>query len=1636
MREPEEQICGDAVLVDEPDAAVSGQSLLETVVFFDLETEPGSRRILDFGAVRIDGQQYHTPSQKVFIDFIRGAGFLCGHNVFAHDLKYLDSQLYEAGLSDVLVIDTLQLSPLLFPKRPYHKLLKDDKLQVREFNNPLNDAKKSMQLLCDEVAAFSALDAGLQQILLQLLYEQPHFSAFFKLLGISQSQNDLLLLIQQEFAGKVCAHANVDAIARTNPVELAYCLSLIHSSDSHSITPPWVFRNYPEVERIMYQLRNQRCQQSCDYCSQFLDAVAGLKRYFGFDSFRSYGGVPLQEQAVSAVLQNDASILAIFPTGGGKSITFQVPALIAGETARALTVVISPLQSLMKDQVDNLESRQITDSVTINGLLDPIERRKAYERVEDGSASILYLSPESLRSQSIERLLHGRNIARFVIDEAHCFSAWGQDFRVDYLYIGDFIRSLQNARNNGRKIPVSCFTATARPQVVEDIKNYFREKLAIELQTFTASGRRQNLKFKVVPVSAAGEKYAKLRDLLESRECPAIVYVSRTRKAVEIAEKLSQDGVNARPYHGKMDGKEKTLNQNEFISGRVRVIVATSAFGMGVDKPDVGLVIHYDISDSLENYIQEAGRAARDAKIDGDCYVLFDEEDLSKHFILLNQTKVNLKEIQQIWKAIKDIMQLRSSVSSSALEIARKAGWDDGVREIETRVITAVAALEDAGFIKRGQNNPRVYANSIQVCNAEEARNRIQASARFRSQEKEKAIRIMVKLIAGQKRANAANEDGETRIDYISDHLGIGKSEVIRLIYKLREDGILGDEKDLSATVKFTSPAASLKHLNACFALEKFLLRSLVDGSARYNFKELNEKAAAEGLLEVTVKSIKTIVNFWAIKGWVKQSVQDSARQQAQITLRIAREKLEDLIEKRQDLATFIMKFFREKKENSLKFSIGELKKAFAMQLIKKNVSDEDIEDALFFLSRLGSINIEGGFMVIYNRLKIERIEQDNRRKFRQDHYQKLENFYANRVQQIHIVGEYARLCLQEYQSALQFVEDYFSLPYEEFLAKHFPGARRDQLSKNITPQKFAELFGSLSTRQLEIVHDKVSKVIVVAAGPGSGKTWVLTRKLASLMLMENIKQEQLLMLTFSRAAATEFKKRLLGLIGNAVDRVEIKTFHSYCFDLLGKVGSLADSDKIVAMAVAAINSGEVELSRITKMVLVIDEAQDISDAEFSLIEALINANEDMRLIAVGDDDQNIFEFRGSSSEYMKKLLERQGAGKYELTQNYRSSPAIVDFANGFAANLSCRLKTEPLVSCNQEIPGQVLLTRYTKSTGSSDCPAGDELVLPLVKQLMQKRNAGQNGSFCVLTCTNFQTLQVHGLLKRNGLNSRLIQSNDGFRLENMTEIRDLIAEINAVKNGATIYKEAWNKLFHGILAKHAESDKLHIVRRLLEEFAAANPTIRYKSDLLHFIRESGIEDFLNAESGAILVSTIHKAKGKEFDNVYLLIDGLDFSDMKARRQFYVGITRAKSFLSMHYAGNGLSDLLADNEVCAATVGRAELLDDLILDFGLRDVYLDSFFNCQNAVARLVSGSELRLCEEGCKNSTGEVCVRFSKQGREQIEDLAKKGFKACSAKVNFIVHWKKDKEPEKPEIKIVLPQLLFKRSKRSENTF
>ncbi|MEO8769053.1 MAG: RecQ family ATP-dependent DNA helicase [Ferruginibacter sp.] len=1599
---------------------------MNSIAFIDTEIEPKSHKILDIGSVKDNGNSFHSNSVTDFIKFLNGTEYICGHNILNHDLLYIQQAVTDAKINPANIIDTLFLSPLLFPTRPYHALLKDDKLQTEDTNNPLNDSIKAKDLFLEEVSIFNQVEEKLKQIFYLLLNDKKEFHSFFSFIAYKCHESDIEKVIKEKFQYLICENANLPKIISEHPIELAYCLALINCNNRYSITPPWVLKNYPKVERIMFLLRNNPCLTGCVYCDQALNIHYALKNYFGFDKYRSYAGEQLQENAVQAAVDNK-SILAVFPTGGGKSITFQVPALMSGENTKGLTVVISPLQSLMKDQVDNLEKIGITDAVTINGLLDPIERAKSIQRVQDGFASILYISPESLRSKTIENLMLGRKVVRFVIDEAHCFSSWGQDFRVDYLYIGDFIKLLQENKNLEEQIPVSCFTATAKQKVIEDICAYFKEKLGIRLEIFPSKATRTNLHYKVFEKGDDEEKYNSARDLIEEKDCPTIIYVSRTKRAEALAARLCKDGFNAKAFHGKMESREKTENQNAFIAGDVQIMVATSAFGMGVDKKDVGMVIHYEISDSLENYVQEAGRAGRDENITAVCYVLFNEEDLAKHFILLNQTKLNIHEIQQIWKAIKFITKFKSSVQKSALEIARAAGWDDNLKEIERRVTTAIAALEEAGYLKRNQNMPRIFANSILSKTAQEAIDKIMRSQKFSEEQKITATRIIKTLFSSKSRKQSKQDEAESRVDYISDNLGIEIRNVISVINLLRDEKILADAKDLTAFVKKgVSKKSSLDIAESYGLIENFLCPLFEEQEKTFHIKELNEQAEENGCKDVTPNKIKTLLNFWAIKHWIKRYNKDYDKNHIAAISCQPKEVLKERLEKRHLLSKFIVGYLYEK-SNTIKeeaeaekdevlveFSVLELLAAFSnqIQLFEVKATIEEIEDTLFYLSRIEAIKIEGGFLVVYNRLTIDKIEQNPRIQYKEQDYQKLSDYYDHKVQQIHIVGEYAKKMVDDYTGALTFVDDYFQLNFPSFLSKYFKGSRESEIKRNITPKKYKQLFDSLSDVQRRIIDDKKSQYIVVAAGPGSGKTKVLVHKLASLLLMEDVKHEQLLMVTFSRAAATEFKKRLIELIGNAAHFIDIKTFHSYCFDLLGKVGTIDKADAIIKTTVEKIKNNEVEISRITKTVLVIDEAQDMDEDEFELIKVMMEKNDDMRVIAVGDDDQNIYEWRGANSKYLSSFITEKKAAKYELITNYRSKSNLVSFTNQFVKTIQLRLKEIP-IETKQTDNGKIKIIHYKNSN----------LIIPLVDDIL---STGLSGTTCILTHKNEEAFQVAGLLIKKGLKAKLIQSNDGFSLFNLAEIRFFLNELKLDDGVFTISDDVWGDAKRKVIDKFKQSTKFEICNNLIKDFEATNTKKKYKSDFEVFIRESKLEDFISENGETIFVSTIHKAKGKEFDNVFLMLENFDAREDKMKRQLYVAMTRAKQNLTIHLNGNYLDKLMTGGLERIENNNTFQPPGSLALHLSHKDLQLGYFEFIQKRVNALTSGDSITISDEGCKNQKAELVLKFSKKFIDRLAEIKKNGFELREAKVNFIVHWKA--EDKEQEVKIILPELHFER--------
>lgn len=332
-----------------------------------------------------------------------------------------------------------------------------------------------------------------------------------------------------------------------------------------------------------------------------------LQRYFGHTAFKPY-----QQEIIQDLLEG-RDVLAVLATGGGKSLCYQVPALIGN----GVTLVISPLIALMKDQVDDLQARGIS-AEALNSSCSYIATRRILSELEESVVQILYVSPEKAVSDDFLALIASLPITLIAVDEAHCISMWGHQFRPEY-------RSLQVLKERFPQVPMVALTATATPDVRDDIA---RQLNLNNPSVYVGSFNRENLRYLVVQKEE--DVYERLRDYLQGRRTDAGIIYTATRDGAEtLAARLQADGIPALPYHAGMTAAARERTHDRFMAGKVPVICATSAFGMGIDKPDVRFVVHYDMPKTLEAYYQESGRAGRDGG-ESDC-ILFYHEDDAKH---------------------------------------------------------------------------------------------------------------------------------------------------------------------------------------------------------------------------------------------------------------------------------------------------------------------------------------------------------------------------------------------------------------------------------------------------------------------------------------------------------------------------------------------------------------------------------------------------------------------------------------------------------------------------------------------------------------------------------------------------------------------------------------------------------------------------------------------------------------------------------------------------------------------------------------------------------------------------------------------------------------------------------------------
>lgn len=407
------------------------------------------------------------------------------------------------------------------------------------------------------------------------------------------------------------------------------------------------------------------------------DALTSLREHFGFTDFREG-----QREVITAILEGKDAVV-VMPTGSGKSLCYQLPALMLG----GATVVVSPLIALMKDQVDALRSRGLP-ATFINSSIDLREQRSRIDALRRGEFKLVYVAPERFRSDRFLEALQSLRIALFAVDEAHCISTWGHDFRPDYLRLKGVIQALGSTQT-------LALTATATPYVRSDI---IQQLGLTKPPTFVSGFDRPNLTIDVVPTEKEREKIAHIKRLAKTHAGSGIIYAS-TRKAVEqVALELRERGLRVAAYHAGMSDSMRIKAQEDFMAGNVQMIVATNAFGMGIDKPDIRFVAHYQMPGSIEAYYQEIGRAGRDG-LPSSCVLLFNYADKNTHDFFIEGSYPSADLIQDVYNALVATGLRRIDLSAS--EIARRTGARN-----DMAIQSSLYLLERAGHIARVSSSP------------------------------------------------------------------------------------------------------------------------------------------------------------------------------------------------------------------------------------------------------------------------------------------------------------------------------------------------------------------------------------------------------------------------------------------------------------------------------------------------------------------------------------------------------------------------------------------------------------------------------------------------------------------------------------------------------------------------------------------------------------------------------------------------------------------------------------------------------------------------------------------------------------------------------------------------------------------
>lgn len=1130
--------------------------------------------------------------------------------------------------------------------------------------------------------------------------------------------------------------------------------------------------------------------------------------------------------------------------------------------------------------------------------------------------------------------------------------------------------------------------------------------------------------------------------------------------------------------------------QERFRIGELRIIAATNAFGMGIDKPDIRLVVHGDIPGSLENYLQEAGRAGRD-RAHANCVLLFASEDVERQFSLSARSRLARHEIGAILKALRrldDRMKKTGMVVATAGEIVRAERDQEFERDSatdDTRVKTAISWLEEASLLSREENKVQVFPSSLRVRKLDEAE-AILSKAQITGTRRKQLLDLVRHLIN-------ADPDQGISTDELSGVSGLTGAALNKALADLEVLAIARNDVAITVFVHVGGPGYSRHRFELASRLEGDLIALMREvapdaesaGSIPLHLSETCQALRDQGHAGVRPDIVEKLLRSMARDGRDQDGgrgnirIRKVSRNTLAVTLQRTWSVLDQTAALRRQGAELLLTHLLGKvtkgtrgKDIQVETTMGDLLATLTGDAFLRGSGVQDMtklmDRGLLWLHEQEVVTLGKGLTVFRPAMTVHMNPSGGH--FTQKDFIPLEEHYSEQTIQTHVMAAYAEKGLVAMEQAQRLSEDYFVLDRDAFLRRWIPG-KGHEIRRQTTGTSWKTIVDALDNpvQQKIVADDREQTNVLVLAGPGSGKTRVLVHRIAYLIRVKREDPRGILALSYNRHAAAEISARLRHLIGDDANHVTVSTCHALAMRLVGAsfAGAASDTpdfDGIVLEAASLLNGeglskAEAEAQRDTLIQgyrwILVDEYQDIGPEEYALIAAVAGRSLDdpdlrLSLFAVGDDDQNIYAFAGASIRFIRQFEDDYKAKPEFLTENYRCSRNIIKAANVVVAPAADRMKAGHDITVDrkraQAIAGGEMAALDPVAQGRVqllDCPPGDAIqAMAAVDELVRlsRLDPGWSWSRAAIISRDWRRLApVRAYAEAQGVPVEMANETlpSIWRLREMqTFITDLrreptklfgIVDLIGVLN--TQSRTRWVDLIaEGIAALARElADKTMPVPDLVEWFAEWSRDTR-------------------SEQRGLLLLTAHRAKGLEFEDVVILNGGWEAAskgeDRAApRRLFYVAMTRARRSLSIMTNGahpfldragdNLLHRRVAPDAYQAIPVTNHYQMPDLkLVDLSWAG-RLTSGHQSLSAIAAARIGDPIQLMAEKdtwlIKDSQGCTLGRMAKSWSPP------EGRRFLSGEVGAIVRWRKadSKEEFRPHLRrdeweAVLPEMLF----------